>query len=152
GSGMRPDDGPLLATLATQALRGEPVTLADGGRLVTSLCHADDTARALLLLAASDLGGPVNIGSPRDVTVGDLAARIIALTGSSSDIRSVPLPQDQPLARKPDVTFAQLTLGFEPRVPLDEGLAETVDWFRRRMLEPATRPREEGPAAWWLLD
>jgi dTDP-glucose 4,6-dehydratase len=152
GSGMRPDDGRLLAALAAQALRGEPVTLAGGGRLVTSLCHADDTARGLLLLAASDLGGPVNIGSPRDVTVGEIATRIIELTGSSSDIRSVPRPAGHRVARKPDVTFAQLTLGFEPQVPLDEGLAETIDWFRSRMAEPAMRPREEGPAAWWLLD
>jgi dTDP-glucose 4,6-dehydratase len=148
GSGMRPDDGRMLTALASQALRGEPVTLTDGGGLVTSLCHADDTVRGLLLLAASDMGGPVNIGSPRDVTVGEIAARIIGLTGSSSDIRSVPPPPDEPRARKPDVTFARLTLGFEPRVPLDEGLAETVDWFRRGIVEPAMRPREEVPAVY----
>jgi dTDP-glucose 4,6-dehydratase len=152
GSGMRPDDGRMLATLASQALRGEPVTLTSDGGLVTSLCHADDTVRGLLLLAASDMGGPVNIGSPRDITVGEIATRIIGLTGSSSDIRSVPLPPDEPVTRNPDVTFARLTLGFEPRVPLSEGLAETVDWFRRGIVEPAMRPREEGPAAAWLLD
>ncbi len=153
GSGMRPDNGRMLAALASQALRGEPVTLIGGADLVTSLCHADDTVRALLLLADSDIGGPLNIGSPRDITLGEIASRIIALTGSSSDIRSVPLPPDEPATRKPDVTFAQLTLGFEPRVPLDEGLAETLDWFRRGIAaEPAARPREEGPAASWLLD
>jgi dTDP-glucose 4,6-dehydratase len=152
GSGMRPADGRMLSTVVSQALRGEPVTLTGGGELVTSLCHADDAVRGLLLLAASDMGGPVNIGSPRDVTVGEIATRVIGLTGSSSDIRSVPLPPDEPMTRKPDVTFARLTLGFEPRVPLQEGLAETVDWFRRGIVEPAVRPREEGPAASWLLD
>lgn len=152
GSGMRPDDGRMLATLTSQALRGEPVTLTGGGRLITSLCHAEDTVRGLLLLAASDMAGPVNIGSPHDVTIGEIATRIIELTGSSSDIRSVPLPPDEPTTRKPDVTFAQLTLGFEPRVQLDEGLAETVDWFRRCFVEPAMRAREEGPAVSWLLD
>lgn len=151
GSGMRPADGRMLAAIVSQALRGEPVTLTGGGGLVTSLCHADDTVRGLLLLAASDMGGPVNIGSPRDVTAGEIAARVIGLTGSSSVIRSVPLPADKPVMRRPDVTFARLTLGFEPRVPLGEGLAETVDWFRRGIAEPAVRPREEGPAVSWLL-
>jgi len=150
GSGMRPADGRMLATIVSQALRGEPVTLTGDGGLVTSLCHADDTVRGLLLLAASDMGGPVNIGSPRDVTVGEIAARVIGLSGSPSDIRSVPLPADEPVTRRPDVTFARLTLGFEPRVPLDEGLAETVDWFRRGIAEPAMRARDEGPAVSWL--
>ena len=152
GSGMRQDDGRMLAALASHALRGEPVILPGGGGFVTSLCHADDTVRGLLLLAMSDMGGPVNIGSPREITVGEIATRIIGLTGSSSDVCSVPLPPDEPATRKPDVTFARLTLGFEPRVPLSEGLAETVGWFRRGIVEPALRPREEGPAAAWLLD
>ena len=100
-------------------------------RRTWSLCHADDAARGLLLLAASDLGGPVNIASPDEAMVGEIAARIISLAGSSSSIRYVPRLADGPVTRTPDVTFARVALGFEPRVPWRDGLSETIEWFRR---------------------
>jgi dTDP-glucose 4,6-dehydratase len=153
GSGMRPDDGRMVPTFACQALRGEPVTVTGDGTQTRSLCHADDTVRGLLLLAASDLGGPVNIGNPDEATVGEIASRIIRLAGSSSSVRYIPRPVDDPMSRNPDITFARLVLDFEPRVPWREGLTETIDWFRRILTESAALPREEGrAAASWLRD
>jgi dTDP-glucose 4,6-dehydratase len=129
GPGMRPDDGRMVPTFACQALRGEPVTVTGDGTQTRSLCHAEDTVRGLLLLAASDLPGPVNIGNPDEATVGEIAARIIGLAGSSSPIRYVPRPEDDPMSRKPDIQLAQTALGFEPRITWQEGLAETIAWF-----------------------
>jgi dTDP-glucose 4,6-dehydratase len=130
GPGMRPDDGRMVPTFACQALRGEPVTVTGDGTQTRSLCHADDTVRGLLLLAASDLAGPVNIGNPDETMVGDIAARIIELAGSRSPIRYVPRPADDPMTRKPDITLARAVLGFEPCIGWREGLTETVAWFR----------------------
>ena len=130
GPGMRPDDGRMVPTFACQALRDEPVTVTGDGTQTRSLCHVDDTVRGLLLLAASDLAGPVNIGNPDEATVGEIAARIIALAGSRSAIRYIPLPPDDPMARKPDITLARAMLGFEPRIGWREGLTETIAWFR----------------------
>jgi dTDP-glucose 4,6-dehydratase len=129
GPGMRRDDGRMVPAFTCQALRGRPVTVAGDGRQTRSLCHADDTVRGLMLLAASDLAGPVNIGSPDEATVLDIARRIIALAGSASQIRFVPLPQDDPPRRKPDISLARRALGFEPQIPWQRGLAETVAWF-----------------------
>jgi dTDP-glucose 4,6-dehydratase len=129
GPGMRPDDGRMVPTFACQALRGEPVTVTGDGTQTRSLCHAEDTVRGLLLLAASDLPGPVNIGNPDEATVGEIAARIIGLAGSSSPIRYVPRPEDDPMSRKPDIQLAQTALGFEPRITWQKGLAETIAWF-----------------------
>jgi dTDP-glucose 4,6-dehydratase len=137
GPGMRPDDGRMVSAFARQALRGEPVTVSGDGTQTRSLCHADDTARGLLLLAASDLGGPVNIGNPDEATVGEIAARIISLAGSSSPVRYIPRLAGGPVTRTPDITFARIALGFEPRVPWREGLSETIDWFRRFVAGPA---------------
>ncbi len=119
----------MVPTFACQALRGDPVTVAGDGTQTRSLCHADDIVEGLLLLAASDLGGPVNIGNPDEATVGEIAEHIIHLAGSSSSVRYIPSPADEPTGRKPDITFARLALGFEPRVSWRAGLAETIDWF-----------------------
>jgi len=140
GSGMRTDDGRMVPTFARQALRGEPVTVAGDGTQTRSLCHVDDTVTGLVLLAASDLGGPVNIGNPDEAPVGEIARRIIGLVGSSSPICYSPRPVDDLMSRKPDITVARLALGFEPRVPWREGLAETIDWFRRITTEPRALP------------
>ena len=130
GPGMRPDDGRMVPTFVCQALRGEPVTVTGDGTQTRSLCYATDTVRGLLLLAASDLRGPVNIGNPDETSVGEIAARIIALAGSSSTIRYVPRPPGDPRTRKPDITLARAELGFEPLVGWREGLRETLGWFR----------------------
>ncbi len=147
GPGMRPDDGRMVPTFACQALRDEPVTVTGDGTQTRSLCHVDDTVRGLLLLAASDLAGPVNVGNPDEATVGEIAARIIALTGSRSVIRYIPLPPDDPMARKPDITLARAMLGFEPRIGWREGLTETIAWFRGVLAEALAPPRQRPAAA-----
>jgi dTDP-glucose 4,6-dehydratase len=131
GPGMRPDDGRMVPTFACQALRGEPVTVTGDGSQTRSLCHADDTVRGLLLLAASGLAGPVNIGNPEEATVLQIAMRIISLAGSASAVRHVPRPEDDPMSRQPDISLARSALGFEPRICWPEGLAETIAWFSR---------------------
>lgn len=146
GPGMRPDDGRLVPRFACQALRGEPLTVTGDGTQARALCHADDAARGLLLLAASDLAGPVNIGNPDEATVREIAARIITLAGSSSAIRYLLRSRDDPVVRKPDITPARPMLGFEPRIRWREGLIETVAWFRRVLAAPAGVPRPAEPA------
>jgi dTDP-glucose 4,6-dehydratase len=136
GPGMRPDDGRMVPTFACQALRGEPVTVTGDGTQTRSLCHADDTVRGLLLLAASDMAGPVNIGNPDETTVRDIAVRIIGLADSASQIQYVPRPQDDPMSRRPDISLAQSALGFQPRIRWQEGLSETIAWFSRMMSSP----------------
>ncbi|MBO0822071.1 MAG: NAD-dependent epimerase/dehydratase family protein [Nocardiopsaceae bacterium] len=140
GPGMRPGDGRMVPTFACQALRGEPVTVTGDGTQTRSLCYVTDTVRGLLLLAASDLSGPVNIGNPDEASVAEIAARIIALAGSDSPIRHVPLPRGDPQVRKPDITLARAELGFEPLVGWREGLGETLEWFRRAIGVPAPEP------------
>lgn len=131
GPGMRPGDGRMVPTFARQALRGDPVTVTGDGSQTRSLCYATDAVRGLLLLAASDLPGPVNIGNPDETTVGEIATRIITLAGSSSPVRFVPSPARDPRIRKPDITMARVQLGFEPQVGWREGLRSTLEWFRR---------------------
>lgn len=135
GPGMRPDNGAMVPTFICQALRGEPVTVTGDGTQTRSLCHADDTVRGLLMLAAGDFRGTVNIGSPEETTVRQIAARIIGLAGSDSPITYVPRPLDDPMSRQPDITLARIVLGFEPRVRWQEGLIETIEWLRRVLAE-----------------
>lgn len=145
GPGMRPDEGRMVSVFACQALIGEPVTVTGDGTQTRSLCHADDIARGLLLLAASDLHQPVNIGSPDTATARQIAARIIGLAGSASPIVYVPRPPDDPMSVVPDITLARAMLGFEPRVAWQQGLAETVTWFQRALSGPVVTPREHAP-------
>jgi dTDP-glucose 4,6-dehydratase len=142
---MRPDDGRMVPAFAYQALRGEPLAIHGDGTQTRSLCHADDTVRGLLLLAASDLAGPINIGNPDEASIGEIAARIIALAGSSSPIRYVSGPPDDAMSRTPDITLARSLLGFEPRIGWRDGLTETVAWFRQALAGPvATVPDLDG--------
>lgn len=145
GPGMRADDGRMVPTFACQALRGEPLTVTGDGSQTRSLCHVSDTVRGLLLLAGSDLSCPVNIGNPDEASVRQVAARIIALAGSSSRIRYVPRPQDDPMSRRPDISLARTALGFEPQIAWQRGLTETLDWFAR--LAGISRPASASLAA-----
>jgi dTDP-glucose 4,6-dehydratase len=133
GPGMRPDDGRVVPTFACQALRGQPLTVAGDGRQTRSLCHVDDTVRGILAVAGSGLAGPVNIGNPDEATVLQLAERIIALSGSPSGIEYVPLPEDDPRFRCPDITLAARALGWRPEVSWRDGLVETLAWFAARL-------------------
>jgi dTDP-glucose 4,6-dehydratase len=140
GPGMRPDDGRIVPTFACQALRGEPLTVTGDGSQTRSLCHVADTVRGILAVAARDLPGPVNIGSPDEATVLQIAERIIALAGSASGIEHIPFPEDDPMTRCPDITLARHELGWEPEIGWEEGLTGTLAWFATQLsLVPAAR-------------
>jgi UDP-glucuronate decarboxylase len=132
GPRMLPDDGRVVSTFIVQALRGEPITLYGDGRQTRSFAYVSDVVEALVRLQATpvEVTGPINIGAPDEVTMRDLAEHILALTGSRSKIMFLPLPPDDPRQRQPDITLARATLDWAPIVPLDEGLRETVGYFR----------------------
>lgn len=140
GPGMRTQDGRVVPAFIDQALRGAPLTVAGTGTQTRSLCYVSDTIDALLRLAASDIAGPVNIGNPHEVTVAELAERVRRAVGSESSIEHIPLPQDDPARRCPDISEATRLLGWQPKVTLDDGLARTVAWFRGER-QPATDSR-----------
>ena len=130
GERMRPNDGRAIPTFVRQALRNDPVTVSGDGSQTRSVCYVDDTIDGLYRMLVSDHPGPVNIGNPGEMTVLDLARRVIELTGSSSEIVFVDRPVDDPTVRQPDVTLAREVLGWEPRTDVDEGLKRTIEWFR----------------------
>ena len=130
GARMRPDDGRAVPTFITQALHGDPLTIAGDGSQTRSLCHVDDLVRGLLLMADSSEPGPINLGNPQEVTMLDLAERVLAATGSNSAVMFCPRPLEDPSRRRPDITAARRLLGWRPRIDLDEGLAVTVASYR----------------------
>ncbi|MFG2129724.1 UDP-glucuronic acid decarboxylase family protein [Streptomyces sp. NPDC048751] len=132
GPRMRGYDGRAVPTFIRQALAGEPLTVTGDGQQTRSLAYVDDTVRGILAMAASDLRGPVNLGNQAEITMLELARTIITLTGSSSEIRFVDRPTDDPAVRCPDLTLARGKLQWEPRVDAGEGLARTIAWFRAR--------------------
>ncbi|MDQ2584188.1 NAD-dependent epimerase/dehydratase family protein [Saccharothrix yanglingensis] len=127
GSRMRPHDGRMVPTFFRQALAGEPLTVHGDGSQTRSLCHVDDLVRGLLSMADADHAGPVNLGNPEEVTVLEVAHRIIAITGSDSEVRHVEPMADDPRRRRPDITLARELLGWQPEIPLDEGLRRSFD-------------------------
>jgi dTDP-glucose 4,6-dehydratase len=129
GPRLRPGDGRVVSNFIVQALASEPLTVYGDGSQTRSLCYVDDEVRGLLALLDSDLLGPVNIGNPHEVTVLELAERVIALTGSGSPIEFRPLPTDDPVRRCPDISLATGQLGWLPDIGLDEGLALTIRAF-----------------------
>jgi len=130
GPRMRPDDGRAIPTFIRQALAGEPLTVAGDGKQTRSVCYVDDLVEGILRLAGSTLPGPVNLGNPHEYTVLELAERIRDTIGSASTLEFVPRPEDDPTVRQPDITLARTQLGWEPAVPLEEGLVPTIDWIR----------------------
>ncbi|GAA0477539.1 NAD-dependent epimerase/dehydratase family protein [Streptomyces sp. NPDC046215] len=130
GPRMRGHDGRAVPTFIRQALAGEPLTVTGDGRQTRSLAYVDDTVRGILAMAASDLRGPVNLGNPTEITMLELARTVIELTGSSSTVRFIDRPTDDPAVRCPDITLARGKLQWEPRVPAAEGLARAISWFR----------------------
>jgi dTDP-glucose 4,6-dehydratase len=131
GPRMRPNDGRAIPTFIRQALRDEPLTVAGDGRQTRSVCYVDDTVEGVLALLRSDHPGPVNIGSPNELPVVELARRIIDITGARSSVVHIDRPQDDPMVRQPKIDLAREVLGWKPEVDLDEGLKRTVEWFRR---------------------
>ncbi|GAA1707661.1 NAD-dependent epimerase/dehydratase family protein [Streptomyces yatensis] len=132
GPRMRGHDGRAVPTFIRQALAGEPLTVTGDGAQTRSLAYIDDTVRGILALAASDLRGPVNIGNADEITMLDLAHKIIQLAGSRSTVEFIGRPIDDPAVRCPDITLARGKLQWAPAVSADEGLARTIEWFRAR--------------------
>ncbi len=130
GPRMRVRDGRAVPNFIAQALRGEDLTVYGDGTQTRSFCYVSDLVDGILRLMRSDANDPVNLGSPDEMTVSGIAEQIIRLTGSSSRIVHEPLPVDDPKVRQPDIGRARAVLDWEPRVPLAEGLAETIAWFR----------------------
>ncbi len=130
GPRMLVDDGRAVPAFMSQAVHDRPLTVAGDGSQTRSLCYVEDTVAGVLALAASDHPGPVNIGSPDELTILELAERVRDLAGSSSPVQFVDLPTDDPKMRRADITLARQVLGWEPRVPLEEGLKRTLEWFR----------------------
>ncbi|MFB4197503.1 NAD-dependent epimerase/dehydratase family protein [Streptomyces carpaticus] len=132
GPRMRGHDGRAVPTFIRQALAGEPLTVTGDGRQTRSLTYVADTVAGVLAMAGSDLRGPVNIGNPDEITMLDLARLVIRLAGSSSGVRLIDRPTDDPMVRCPDITLARGKLQWEPRVTAPDGLARTIAWFRAR--------------------
>jgi dTDP-glucose 4,6-dehydratase len=130
GPRMRLNDGRVVPAFVGQALRGEDFTVFGDGTQTRSFCYVRDLVDGLVRLALSDVGEPVNIGNPREMTMLEFAEAVRAAAGGGGRIVHLPLPKDDPKQRRPDITRARTLLGWEPRVPLEEGLRETIAWFR----------------------
>jgi dTDP-glucose 4,6-dehydratase len=133
GPRMRMRDGRVVPNFICQALRGEALTVYGDGRQTRSFCFVDDLVEGLVRLLYSDEQDPVNIGNPTEMTIMDFAVKIKELTGSSSEIVHEELPVDDPKVRQPDISKARAILGWEPKVSLDDGLALTVEYFRKKL-------------------
>jgi UDP-glucuronate decarboxylase len=136
GPRMAVDDGRVVSNFIVQALRNRPITIYGDGRQTRSFCYVSDLIEGVWrLMNADGLTGPVNIGNPNEFTIRELAELVISLTGSRSEIVSLPLPQDDPTQRQPDISLARRQLGWEPKVELREGLKSTIEYFERRLSE-----------------
>ncbi|MFA4015578.1 MAG: hypothetical protein RUDDFDWM_000668 [Candidatus Fervidibacterota bacterium] len=131
GPGMRIDDGRVIPNFIWQALRGEPLTIYGDGTQTRSFCYIDDLVEGIRRLMEADVHQPINLGNSNEVRIIDLANLIINLTGSKSRIEFKPLPEDDPKQRCPDISKAKQLLGWEPKVPLEEGLKITIEYFKR---------------------
>lgn len=135
GPRMLEDDGRVVSNFVVQALRGDPLTLYGDGAQTRSFCYVDDLVEGLIrLMNSDDLHEPVNLGNPVEFTIKELADEVIRICGSNSDVKFLPLPQDDPKQRKPDITRAETLLGWNPTIQLNEGLKKTVDHFKKRVL------------------
>jgi len=130
GPRMKLDDGRVVPAFLDQALRGQPLTVFGDGSQTRSFCYVSDMVDGLCRLMLSEERYPVNLGNPNEMTILEFAERIRLMTGSQSEIVFQPLPEDDPQQRRPDIGKARAVLGWEPRVPLDEGLRLTVEYFR----------------------
>jgi len=132
GPRMHPNDGRVVSNFIMQALRGEPITIYGDGTQTRSFCYVDDLLDGLtrLMNTPDEITGPVNIGNPTEFSIIELAENILKLTGSKSIIKFLPLPQDDPRQRKPDVSLAKKILNWEPATKLNEGLVKTIEYFK----------------------
>jgi UDP-glucuronate decarboxylase len=132
GPRMHPEDGRVVSNFIVQALKGEDLTVYGNGEQTRSFCYADDLIDGFVRLMESsdDIQGPMNMGNPHEFSMLELAEKVLAIVGSSSKLKFLPLPQDDPKQRCPDIGFAKRALDWQPRIQLEEGLARTVSYFR----------------------
>jgi len=142
GPRMMENDGRVVSNFIVQALRDEPITLYGDGSQTRSFCYVDDLLNGLELLMESspDITGPCNLGNPREISVNDIALMVLQQTRSRSRIERRPLPQDDPKRRQPVINRARSLLGWSPRVPLEEGLRATIDYFTLKIMSPLDCP------------
>jgi len=131
GPRMHPNDGRVVSNFIVQALRNQPITIFGDGSQTRSFCYVDDMIDGMwrLMNSPDEMTGPVNLGNPREFTIRELAETIISLTGSSSSLVSKPLPQDDPKQRQPEISLARKQLAWEPKIPLEQGLTKTIEYF-----------------------
>lgn len=138
GPRMAIDDGRVVSNFIVQALRGESLTVYGDGSQTRSLCYVDDLVEGLLgLMERSPVPGPINLGNPEELTVLEIAERVIAMVGRGRIVRR-PLPEDDPRRRKPDIQAAERAFGFRPRVAFEQGLRATVEYFERKLKEQSS--------------
>jgi UDP-glucuronate decarboxylase len=149
GPRMHPNDGRVVSNFVLQALKHEPITIYGDGKQTRSFCFVDDLIDAFVLFMNSpdEFTGPVNLGNPTEFTILDLAEQIIRLTGSKSELAFLPLPGDDPSQRRPDIRVATRKLGWEPKVPLTEGLVRTIEYFDGMLGNGATSAEGSGSRA-----
>ncbi len=140
GPRMRPNDGRVVPAFSQQVLTHESLTVFGDGSQTRSFCYVDDLIEGIYRLLMSDRAEPTNIGNPHEMTILQFAKHLLKLTDSQSEIIYKPLPVDDPKTRQPDITQAKKHLGWEPRVPLDEGLGKTLDYFRQVLSEQQKLP------------
>jgi len=133
GPRMRINDGRAIPTFISQALRGEDVTIFGSGQQTRSFCYISDLVDGVIRLMLSNANDPVNIGNPNEMTIEKIAKQIIQATNSQSKIAYRPLPTDDPEIRQPDITRAKTLFGWEPKISLDQGLYNTIDYFKRKI-------------------
>jgi UDP-glucuronate decarboxylase len=139
GPRMLEDDGRVVSNFIVQALRGDPLTLYGAGDQTRSFCYVDELVEALIrLMNTDDVHEPINLGNPEEFTIKQLADEVIKACGTSSVVKHLPLPQDDPKQRKPDISRAQALLNWNPTVSLSEGLKKTVDYFRQTLSDQQT--------------
>lgn len=138
GPRMAMDDGRVVSNFIIQALKGEPITVYGKGEQTRSFCYVDDLVEGLIRLmhnTEDDFCGPMNLGNPGEFTIMELAETVVEMTGSKSKIELRPLPTDDPMQRKPDISLAKRTIDWEPAVPLHEGLKPTIEYFKKMLEE-----------------
>ena len=135
GPKMHPNDGRVVSNFIVQALRGDNITIYGDGQQTRSFCYVDDLIEALVRMMNSpvELVGPINLGNPREFTVRELAEKVLHFTGSKSKLIFMPLPQDDPKQRQPDIKLAREKLGWEPAISLEDGLKETIAYFKKTL-------------------
>ena len=139
GPRMHRNDGRVVSNFVVSALTGNAITMYGDGSQTRSFCYVDDLVDGLMRMMATgpDVAGPINLGNPEEITVGELAALTVKLANSDTEVVTLPLPADDPRRRCPDITLAEQQLGWRPTVDLETGLTRTIDWFTESLSEPS---------------